>query len=82
MSLQKYFESKEKLKEAVQIATTNQNLRVAKEKQTEDEIAGASTHRRNSKIWWVDISNKNNDETLSAICRQPFFHENQKFSAG
>ena len=51
MSLQKYFESKEKLKEAVQIATTNQNLRVAKEKQTEDEIAGASTHRRNSKIW-------------------------------
>ena len=51
MSLQKYFESKEKLKEAVQIATTNQNLRVAKEKQAEDEVAGASTHRRNSKIW-------------------------------
>ena len=48
---------------------TDQNLTLAEEKQIEDEIAGASTHRQNSKNWLVDISisNKNNDETLSTI---------------
>ena len=66
MSLQKYFKSKEKLKETIQTATTNQNLTVTEEKQIKDEITGASIHRQNSKNWWIiiSISNKNNDETL------------------
>ena len=51
MSLQKYFESKEKLKETIQIASTNKNLTVAEEKQIKDEIVGASTHRGNFKNW-------------------------------
>ena len=57
MSLQKYFKSKKKLKETIQVAAINQNR----------TVAGASTHRQNFKNWWVDISisNKNNDETLS-----------------
>ena len=67
MSLQKYFKSKEKLKQTIQVAAVNQNRTVAEEKHIEDEIPGASTHRQNFKNWWVDISisNKNNDETLS-----------------
>ena len=79
MSLQKYFESKEKLKETIQIASTNKNLTVAEEKQIKDEIVGASTHRGNFKNWWVDISisNKNNDKTLGTIYNYSFFHENQ-----
>ena len=51
MSLQKYFKSKEKLKETIQTATTNQNLTVTEEKQIKDEITGASIHRQNSKNW-------------------------------
>ena len=49
MSLQKYFKSKEKLKETIQTSATNQNLTVAEEKQTEDEIADAYTHRQNTR---------------------------------
>ena len=45
MSPQKYFKSKEKLKETIQIAATNQNLTVAEKKQVKDEKAGASIHR-------------------------------------
>ena len=51
MSLQKYFKSKEKLKKTIQIAVTKQNITVAEEKQIEDEIAGASTHRQNTENW-------------------------------
>ena len=51
MSLQKHFKSKEKLKETIQTATTNQNLTVTEEKQIKDEITGASIHRQNSKNW-------------------------------
>ena len=79
MSLQKYFKSKEKLKKTIQIAVTKQNITVAEEKQIEDEIAGASTHRQNTENWWVDIfiSNNNNDETLSTVYKYPFFHQNE-----
>ena len=42
-----YLKSKDKLKETA----TDHNLTLAEEKQIEDEIAGASAHRQNSKNW-------------------------------
>ena len=51
MSLQKYFKSKKKLKETIQVAAINQNRTVAEEKHIEGEIPGASTHRQNFKNW-------------------------------
>ena len=76
MSLQKYFKSKEKLK----IAVTNENLTVAEEKQNNDEVASATTHKKLQEM----VSRhfhliKNNDETLSAIYKCLFFYKKQKF---
>ena len=47
ISPQMYLKPKDMLKETA----TDQNLTLAEEKQIEDEIAGASTHRQNSKNW-------------------------------
>ena len=47
ISPQMYLKSKDKLKETA----TDHNLTLTEEKQIEDEIAGASTHRQNSKNW-------------------------------
>ena len=47
ISPQMYLKSKDKLKETA----TDHNLTLTEEKQIEDEIAGGSTHRQNSKNW-------------------------------
>ena len=80
MSLQKYFKSKEKLEEIIQIASTNQNFSVAEEQQIEDEIAGVPTQRfQELKSRHFHFKQKN--ETHSRIYKYPFSLENQQFSA-
>ena len=80
MSLQKYFKSKEKPEEIIQIAATNQNFSVAEEQQIEDEIAGVSTQRF-QELRSRHFHFKQKNETLSRIYKCPFSLENQQFSA-
>ena len=80
MSLQKYFKSKEKLEEIIQIAATNQNFSVAEEQQIEDEIAGVSTQRF-QELRSRHFHFKQKNERLSTMYKYPFSLENQQFLA-
>ena len=80
MSLQKYFKSKEKLEEIIQIASTNQNFSVAEEQQIQDEIAGVPTQRF-QELKGRHFHFKQKNETLSRMYKYPFSLENQQFSA-